>query len=97
MYSTESKHIITLLQPYSLPTEFNIDVAWLVHAVGGGQDNVFSEDGSSAEPSVLLVQEESLQGWNKTKQWILQSKYTKSAELEGVRMKLKNDDGKITV
>lgn len=41
-------------------TELDVDVAWLVHAVGSSQDDVFVEDGSSTEPSVLLVQEESL-------------------------------------
>lgn len=41
-------------------TKLDVDVACLVHAVGGSQDDVFIEDGSSAEPDVLLVQEESL-------------------------------------
>lgn len=41
-------------------TELDVDVAWLVHAVGSGQDDVFVEDGSSTEPSVLFIQEESL-------------------------------------
>lgn len=43
-------------------TEPDVHVAWLVHAVGGGQNDVFIEDGSTAEPSVVLAHQESLRG-----------------------------------
>lgn len=49
----------------SLFTQFDVKVACLVHAVGSGQDDVLSENGSSTEPTVFLIQEESLWGPNK--------------------------------
>lgn len=44
---------------------FDIDVTWLVHAVGSGQDDVLIEDGSSTEPSIVLIQKQSLQRWDR--------------------------------
>lgn len=41
-------------------TQFDVEVARLVHAVGGGQDDVLVEDGSSTEPTVVLIDEDSL-------------------------------------
>lgn len=42
------------------PTQPDVEVTCLVHAVGGSQDDVLIEDGAAAEASVVFVHEESL-------------------------------------
>lgn len=41
-------------------TQFDVEVACFVHAVGGSQDDVLVEDGPPTEPKVVLINEDSL-------------------------------------
>lgn len=56
------RHQPTKKAGISVFTQFDVEVARFVHAVGGGQDDVLVEDGPSTEPPVVLIHEDSLRG-----------------------------------